>query len=831
MKKLNKFLSGILSIAMVASCVCTSALAEANAADVSDSAVTVISTMTYANAGWEINGDAVNGVGVWGKPVQDGGYELSIPINVAAEGVYYFSFEAVCGSGGEAWLSPMEFKIDDGTYEKLVNSTNVNAGDYTTGKNYGGSEYRNLDYISGVTLTAGQHTLYFMADTLRSYNDGIFAALSDITITPKAVIDSGAVVGSDDPTVISTIKYANADWEINDEQSGVGVWGKPEKVGGYVLSIPINVTSGGTYKLSFEAVCGSGGEAWLSPLEFKIDGGAYEKLTNDVNVIKGDETGKNYGGSNYVNLSYSSGVSLAAGNHTLYFMADTLRSYNDGIFAALSDIIISPFKTVVSDTGKTVIPAGTCTSGCDVFADESGNRLVGSNGNASLMEIPFEVEKTGYYKLSFDGLFNTTRDPYWFSNMRFALDDGRENADVMIDGTDYLINGKNITTTIPDANRKVWGAPIENIVYNSSLYLTAGQHTLWFVIDEERNGGGYYGALGDITFEPQSGITLNSVIDAKVSTGYTASGANGTIHANTAASASFTFEVLTDGCYEIDAELMADITGDIGSLSPLVFSLDSNPAVKLTADNTREYKSLGFGVPYWGDYYLYRIGEPVELTAGTHTVSFMAEEAISSEDTQVITGIRNVIVDPMNEAAVESVEISLPETDIDFNPEENVLGYVNVTSNGQSVVFDDFKYYTFESSNPEAVSVNGDGELVANGRGKATITFRAGVYGTAAETTASAEIFVYEDGICVYDVVSTDTATTAKVSKRATVSGEVVYAAARANGIVKAAVVPKANADGVYEINIPSEAGDTVECFIWNGTSAMTPVCGSILLK
>lgn len=827
MKKLNKFLSGILSIAMVASCICTSVLAEAAPTDVSGSDVTVISTVNYANEDWKSNGV---GVGIYGKTdVKEGGYLLSIPINVLADGTYKFSFEAVCSAIDTTWFSPIEFKIDDGEYTTLTKS-NVIVGD-STGKDYGGEGFKAMDYIPEVNLTAEAHTLYFLVNAKRGAGDVFHAMLGDITITPKSVIDSGAVVGNDAPTVISTMKYANDDWKINtDAVNGVGVWAKPEKEGGYVLSVPINVTTEGTYTLSFEAVCNSGSEGWLSPIEFKIDGGTYARLTNSQNVITGAETDKDYCGLKYKKLDYISGVTFTAGNHTLYFMAKDKRG-DDGIYAALSDITITPLKTVVSSTETTVIPAGTYTSGCDVFADESGNRLVGSNGNASLMEIPIEVETTGYYKLSFDGLFNTTRDPYWFSKMRFALDDGRENADVMLDGTDYLINGKNITTTIPDANRKVWGAPIENIVYNSSLYLTAGQHTLWFVIDEERSGGNYYGALGDITFEPQSSITLNSVIDAKVSTGYTASGENGTIHANTAASASFTFEVLTDGCYEIDAELMADITGDIGSLSPLVFSLDSNPAVKLTADNTREYKSLGFGVPNWGDYYLYRIGEPVELTAGTHTVSFMAEEAISSEDTQVITGIRNVIVEPMNEAAVESVEISLPETDIDFNPEENVLGYVNVTSNGQSVVFDDFKYYTFESSNPEAVSVNGDGELVANGRGKATITFRAGVYGTAAETTASAEIFVYEDGICVYDVVSTDTATTAKVSKRATVSGEVVYAAARANGIVKAAVVPKANADGVYEINIPSEAGDTVECFIWNGTSAMTPVCGSILLK
>ena len=629
------------------------------------------------------------------------------------------------------------------------------------------------------------------------------------------------------------MKYSNADWIINtDAPSGVGVWGKPKKEGGYVLSVPINVTTEGTYKLSFEAVCASGGEAWYSPLEFKIDNGTYAKLTNSVNVIAGDETDKNYGGSKYRNLDYISGVTFTAGPHTLYFMADTLRSYNDGILTALSDITITPLKTVVSGTEKTVIPAGTYTSGCDVFSDELGNRLVGSNGNSSLMQIPIEVEKTGYYKLSFDGLFNTTCDPYHFSNMRFALDDGRDNPDVIMDGTDYLINGKNITTTIPNADRKVWGQAIENIEYNSSLYLTSGQqHTLWFVIDEVRNVGGYYGALGDITLEPQSSITLNSVIDANVVAGYKASGENGTIHSNETASASFTFKVVTDGWYEIDAELMADITGDIGSLSPLVFGLDNNEKVKLTADNTKEYKNLGFGVPYWGDYYLYRVGEPIELKAGTHTVTFSADEAINSKDTQVITGIRNIIVEPINEVVVDSVEISLPETDIDFNPEENVLGYATVTSNGQSVVFDDFKYYTFESSNPEVVSVDGYGELTANGRGKATITFRAGFYGTTTEATASADIFVYEDGICVYDIVSTGTATTAKLAKRASVSGEAVYAAAHENGILKAAVIPTVNANGVYEINIPAGENDTVKCFVWNGESAMTPVFGSILLK
>ena len=828
MKKLNKFLSGILSIAMVASCICTSVLAEATPADVSGSEVTVISTVGYANDGW-ISNDV--SVGVYGQTeLPEGGYLLSVPINVLAEGSYKFSFEAICSAKDTTWFSPIEFKIDDdGTYNTLDKS-NVIVGD-STGKDYGGEGFKAMDYIPEVNLTSGPHTLYFLVNAKRGAGDCYHAMLGDITITPKAVIDSGSVVGNDAPTVISTMKYANDDWKINtDAPSGVGVWSKPAKDDGYVLSVPINVTTEGTYKLSFEAVCYSKDEGWLSRIKFKIDKGTYAELINSENVITGADTDKNYGGLTYKNLDYISGVTLTAGPHTLYFMADTERPAG-GIFAALSNITITPLKTVISSTEKTVIPAGTYTSGCDVFADESGNKLVGSNGNASLMEIPIEVETTGYYKLSFDGLFNTTRDLYWFSNMRFALDDGRENADKPLDGTDYLINGKNITTTIPDANRKVWGAPIENIEYNSSLYLKKGPHKLWFVIDETRNGGGYFGALGDITLEPQSSITLNSVIDAKVAAGYTASGKNGTIHSNETASASFTFEVVTAGWYEIDAELMADITGDIGSLSPLVFGLDNNEKVKLTAGNTKEYKNLGFGVPYWGDYYLYRVGEPIELAAGPHTVTFSADEAINSSDTQVITGIRNIIVEPIKEVAVDSVEISLPETDIDFNPEENVLGYATVTSNGQSVVFDDFKYYTFESSNPEVVSVDGYGELTANGRGKATITFRAGFYGTTTEATASADIYVYEDGICVYDIVSTGTATTAKLAKRASVSGEAVYAAAHENGILKSAVIPTVNANGVYEINIPAGENDTVKCFVWNGESAMTPVCSSILLK
>ena len=814
---------------MVASCICTSVLAESTPADVSGSEVTVISTVGYANDDWVSNDVSV---GMYAKTELKAGGLLSVPINVLADGAYKFSFEAVCSAIDTTWFSPIQFKIDnDGTYNTLTKS-NVIVGD-KTGKKYGGEDFRAMDYIPEVNLTSGPHTLYFLVNAKRGWGDCYNAMLGDITITPKAVFDSGAIVGNDAPTVISTMKYANDDWKINtDAPSGVGVWSKPVKDGGYVLSVPINVTTEGTYKLSFEAVCSSGGESWHSPLNFKIDKGTYETLTNDVNVIAGAETEKDYGASKYKNLDYISGVTLKAGQHTLYFMADTLRpAYNDGIFAALSNITITPLKTVVSDTEKTVIPAGTYTSGCDVFADESGNKLVGSNGNASLMEIPIEVETTGYYKLSFDGVFNTTRDPYWFSNMRFALDDGRENADVMMDGTDYLINGKNITTTIPNADRKVWGQAIENIEYNSSLYLKKGPHKLWFVIDEERNGGGYYGALGDITLEPQSSITLNSVIDATVAAGYTASGENGTIHSNETASASFTFNIVTAGWYEIDAELMADITGDIGSLSPLVFGLDNNEKVKLTAGNTKEYKNLGFGVPYWGDYYLYRVGEPIELAAGTHTVTFSADEAINSSDTQVITGIRNIIVEPIQEVAVDSVEITLPYTDTDFNPEENVLGTAEVTSNGQSVVFDDFKYYTFESSNPEAVSVDGYGELTANGRGKTTITFRAGFYGTTTEATASADIYVYEDGICVYDVASTVTATTAKLAKRSSVIGETVYVAAHENGKLKAAVIPTVNADGVYEINIPSGENDIVKCFVWNGESAMTPVCESILLK
>ena len=40
-----------------------------------------------------------------------------------------------------------------------------------------------------------------------------------------------------------------------------------------------------------------------------------------------------------------------------------------------------------------------------------------------------------------------------------------------------------------------------------------------------------------------------------------------------------------------------------------------------------------------------------------------------------------------------------------------------------------------------------------------------------------------------------------------------------------------ANAEGIYEISVPAEANDTVKCFVWNGETGMTPVCGVILLK
>ena len=173
MKKLNKFLSGILSIAMVASCICTSVLAEAAPADVSGSEVTVISTVGYANDDWVSNDVSV---GIWGKTELTAGGLLSVPINVLADGAYKFSFEAICSAKDTTWFSPIEFKIDDdGTYNTLDKS-NVIVGD-STGKDYGGEGFKAMDYIPEVNLTSGPHTLYFLVNAKRGAGDCYHASV------------------------------------------------------------------------------------------------------------------------------------------------------------------------------------------------------------------------------------------------------------------------------------------------------------------------------------------------------------------------------------------------------------------------------------------------------------------------------------------------------------------------------------------------------------------------------------------------------------------------------------------------------------------------------
>lgn len=502
MKKLNKFLSGILSIAMAASCVCTSALAESNAANVSADAVTVISTLNYANDDWKID-DGNNGVGVYEQyTARD--YILSVPINVAADGAYYFSFEAVCSASGATWFSPIDFKIDEGEYVTLTNPTNVILGD-ETGKKYGGESFVNLDYIPSVDLTAGNHTLYLKTSTKRGNGDVVHAMLSDITVTPKTV---GTIVAADTATVVSPQRYANEGWEIDDVRSGVGVWNKAEKEGGYELEIPISVMEGGVYKLSFEAICTVTDVNWFSPIKFKIDNGTYEVFTESTNVTKGESTTKGYGGQPYTNMDYISSVYLSAGVHTLRFMTDTKASSRTVICAAISNTTITPLRTAVSGTEKTVIPRGTYRNGgwTDVFGNSDLNGATTAGGCE--LAVSLKVEETGAYNLSFDGLFDfDDLASCWLSTVKFKVDNGEYAK---------LINGTNITVGTEVSNAAFWGNALKTVAYNKPLALTKGTHTLFFKVDTYRTqyNDGYYAAIGDITLQQQSKVCAYDVNEA-----------------------------------------------------------------------------------------------------------------------------------------------------------------------------------------------------------------------------------------------------------------------------------------------------------------------------
>lgn len=802
--------------------------------DIDPDVPTTIKGATY-NGEWSSGTGVVSLGGSAAKA--EGGYVLAMPLNVETAGTYRLAFEALMNeTTATYWLSNVKFKVNDGTYEKLLTTTNIElVKSQTTGKNVTWTVVALSKYSlkNTLELNEGSNTIYFMVDEERTSGTGCFAAIGDVTVTPTSYVPPATVSAS----AVTTIPGGTyiGDWYQGTNMTMINQI--PYEEGKqFVLEVPLNVEESGEYSLTFEGLMSLiTTNDWRSNVNFKVDNGSYEKLLTSTNCtdIGASADGK-FLHATLRTIKYKNALNLTAGNHSLYFMVDAQRENNGGYLAAIGDITITPINRpeTVSATEATVIKGGTFTVGAQTTTDTNGNTLVGSTGAKSSVTVKLDVEKSGYYKLSFGGAFNDTLSEYHLSKMRFAIDNGRDNADSEVDRTDYLLNGKNVTATTPDSAGTVWGNSVKNYTYNEYVKLTEGEHDLYFVVDDvrEHKDGGYMAVLGDITLEPMSDIVLNAATSAVID-GYAKSGSNGTIHANgsTGSQAEFEFEIFEDGWYQINAELMADMTDTEAGTSPINFKLDEAAAYKLTSENTSDKCDLGFGVENWGNYHSYNIGAPVELAKGTHKITFTASEPVTSDNAAVITGIRNVSIKNAENIGIESVEITLPETDVEFNPEENIIGSATIASDGEAVDFDAFTSYSYESSNTDVAVIDAYGEITLTGSGKATITFKASVMGN--ELSASADLYVYKNGLCVYDITTGTASASAKIKTTSAVTGENVYAAAYASKAMKSAAKFEKNASGVYEISVPVSSGEKAKCFVWGGENGMAPFAGTIELN
>lgn len=630
------------------------------------------------------------------------------------------------------------------------------------------------------------------------------------------------VLDRTEETTINASDYADiGNWTPDKKNGYAHISSNATTAAEFTFTIPFSTESDNEYELSFEGSFNNLTElsSHLSRVSMKVDNGEYITINTDYGsntATEETESQRSYfWGNSFTWRKLNNNIVLSKGIHTITFRVNEQRTVNGevgGYFAAIGDIKLTPLYPAEVSAQGTVIPAGTYANGG--WTVTNGYTAINDSNPSGTceLEIPLNVvEDPAFYSLSFEGAFNTLSTDTDLSGVKFKLDDG-EYSD-LIDKTNIMIGSE---TALEFSNTK-----LKEITYVNPIKLTKGHHTLYFTAGNSTSGG-CCAAIGQIKLEQKN--VIDAVTAVTKNDGYEmkdVTNGNPPILVSYANSGSFdaVFNIIEAGYYTISAELVADMAGDNIYISPINYALDSNTAYVLTKSNTQNLGELDFA--YDGiDYFCkYKIGDPVYLAAGEHTITFSVTEPINQESTLYVTGVKRIEI-------MDALKIELPqeEADLKTNGANANIGSVSVLYDGAAASAEDFISLTYTSSNTAVAEVSENGVLTIKDWGKTTITATAtktGQGGTPIEMSASAALTVYKGGIYVDIIQEADGTKSVKVEVSKSLTGEKVYAAVYNGKRFKSAYVPVCES-GVYSIEkISAEQGDTVKCFVWkwNGNS------------
>lgn len=206
------------------------------------------------------NSNWVSGTGY--AKVQAGGatepsaYTLTLDLYVPESDAFTMKLEAALNpSGSNYHMSRMKFKLDDGEFIMINNTTFSDLGN--SGKSSWGEALKLRQYGERLILNKGQHKLTFVVDELRTVDgvqSGQYAALGDITLSPITFIgglgdksslgfESGCTYTSSNPEIAEV----STSGEISLKRSGTATVTITDNSGNVYNSIVYVTRESGLY--------------------------------------------------------------------------------------------------------------------------------------------------------------------------------------------------------------------------------------------------------------------------------------------------------------------------------------------------------------------------------------------------------------------------------------------------------------------------------------------------------------------------------------------------------------------------------------------------------
>lgn len=332
-----------------------------------------------------------------------------------------------------------------------------------------------------------------------------------------------------------------------------------------------------------------------------------------------------------------------------------------------------------------------------------------------VVSIPLEVAEDGEYQLEFESA--SKLDNVALSPIKFSIDDEEK------------IKTDDTSTVKGDAGKDTgWGVGISWKKYNEKLFISAGSHTLSFIVDEMRlfrgSPKGYWAALGTVKLIPPGGDGTRLKADKENilkpkdyigSGGWMPGDDFVKVESGDAEAKVYTLDIpiiLSEAAiFGMSVEACLNPSDGAYHFSRIKFSLDDGELVTINNTNSpvvRETEKKSWGAPLE----LRKYNEYMMLEKGVHKLTFVVDDlrAVNGEYGGQFAALGDITLSPLSAT-------------------EKVGGNVSIGLGSG---------WTYSSNDSSVADVSPEGNVTIKRSGKAIVTatdadgntYKVAVYGT-----------------------------------------------------------------------------------------------------